>query len=140
MARVTASSARTKMREADHKAEIEAMKTFQSALADHDTVSLTLSECDVFYDIIDDAHRRGYVHYTRLAAVMGLRDSTTVSRWFNRKACPDRFRRRFALSALEKIIANDIRRMQSDPQKPPVGYLSMKEYPDIEVEVVDLVA
>ena len=124
----------------DYQAELQAMKTFRNALIDRDTVARAQTEDDVFHDILADAERRGYIHYTRLAAAMGLKDSSSVSRWFKGKVMPDRFRRAFALSALEKVVANDIRRMESDDPQDPIGHLSMKDHPDLEIDVVDLVA
>jgi len=124
----------------DNKAEIEAMKTFRNALIDRDTVALAQSKDEVFHEILADAERRGYIHYTRLAAAMGLKDASSVSRWFNGKVAPDRFRRAFALSALEKVVANDIRRMESEDRLEPIGYKSMKDFPELEVDVPDLVA
>ncbi len=116
------------------------MKTFRSVLMDRETVSLANADDRVFHDILVDAERRGYVHYTRLAAAMSLDDSSNVSRWFKRKVAPDRFRRAFALSALEKILLNDIQRLEAEPPKAPIGHLSMKDYPALEVDVVEMVA
>lgn len=140
MAGSNQSAERSKKWALDYEAKIQAMKTFRSLMADRETVAIVQNDDDAFHDILADAERRGYVHYTRLAAAMGLKDSSTVSRWFKRKAAPDRFRRAFALSALDKIVANDIRRMESDEGLNAIGHLSMKEYENLEIDVVDLVA
>jgi len=140
MARSQVTPERSRSWATDDKAKIEARKTFRNALMDRDNIADAQADGDVFHDILEDAEQRGLIHYTRLAAAMGLKDASSVSRWFKRKVVPDRFRRAFALSALEKIVGNDIRRMQSDLREDPIGHKSMKEYPNLEIDVVDLVA
>lgn len=124
----------------DRKAEIEAMATFRQALLDKDVSGGLQTDGKAFCDMLINAERRGYVHYTRLTAAMGLKDASSVSRWFKGKVAPDRFRRVFAIAALEKIIANDIRRMSEEPPQDPIGHKSMKEHPELGIEVPDLVA
>ena len=118
-------------------AEKAGRRAFVNALSDKSTLSDIKKKPDIFHAILSRAEGLNYIHYTRLAAAMDLKDSSTVSRWFAGKSTPDPMRRIFAVMALKTIIENDIKRLNGKTRK-AIGGCSMNEHPEIEVSLIDL--
>lgn len=128
-------------RHSEHRqAQIQARKTFILLLTDRDVLAIAQTHDDEFHRLLAEAERCGYIHYTRLAAAMELKDTSSVSRWFTGKTAPDRFRRAYALKTLERVISHDIERMEQDDSATPIGHLSMKAHPELGIDLPGLVA
>ena len=141
-ANAVGASAREQWQEGYKKSEeeIEALlSVFLQYLRDREALENVKKDPEAFHDILTKAQNKKYIHYTRLAAVMGLSDASTVSRWFKEpgsksRKTPDPYRRVYALRALARIVRRDIERIEAG--LPRIGGLSLSEHKDLEVEVV----
>ncbi|ESQ93606.1 hypothetical protein ABAC460_00625 [Asticcacaulis sp. AC460] len=91
-----------------------------------------------FHEALGLAKTYNFVHYTRIAAVMKMKDSSAVSRWFageEARKTPEWVRRQSAIQALMKILAYDIYLLQNG--KEPIGHKSIKEHEDTGVTLFD---
>ena len=97
-----------------------------------EVVRLNGCQPESFHKALQTASQHDCVHYSRLAAVMGLNTSVT-SRWFVREkyTVPEIFRRRAAVQSIEKIIGYDLTRFQAG--QPWIGGKSMKDDPHLGV-------
>ena len=80
-----------------------------------------------FGDVLEFIKDRNMIHYTRLAAAMGLKDASNVSRWFHKAVTPDTFKQNAALLAIKSIIDADVKRIEIG--KNPIGGKDLKFHP-----------
>jgi hypothetical protein len=115
-------------------ATIMQRQAFCELVADPDMKEKVETDKIAFFQILNLVESRSYCHYTRLTAVMNTNSAEAVHSWYMGRIAPEKHRRAIALTALERVVRNDIRRLHEG--LPVVGYLSLSKYDSLEVDVV----
>ncbi len=125
-------------RHAYRRAQMAERQVFFDFISDPDLRDAVNRDPETFHEVLLEAESLGYVHYSRLAAGMGLSDPSNCSRWFKpadskARKSPDQFRRRFAIAALARIVERDLHRLGAGLDA--IGGLSMRDYPELEFDI-----
>ncbi|MEJ0061463.1 MAG: hypothetical protein WDM79_18715 [Terricaulis sp.] len=108
-------------------AEIDAREILIHNLRDEEFIRIA-QEGDAFHELLVRAQYNGWVHYTRLADILGL-SASQVNRWFKpadeasaaSRSTPNKFTIAAALKALIEILQVDIHLLR-DGEKPIGGH------------------
>lgn len=110
--------------ETSRNLQIASRKSFLRGLQSEEVINRALEDDQFFFKLLKDADDSNFVNYRRLAGGIGMKDPSSVSRWYNGKTAPEPHRRSFALAVLGMIIEEDIERMGNG--KAPIGGVSVK--------------